>query len=384
MRALWIGLLPLLFVPNNFGFDGATQFGELELMDIVVIPLLPIILFLKPKEKFQNKGHYVILRNFILWAFIGLLVFVIKYNYRDFHILFISVSRLLKFSLYCYFSYLVYLRYSSGDFKWYFLMMVLIGLELSYSITILKFGMDQKDARDLYSADNVIGTTLALLLSYITSILIIGDHRLPKLVVRFTYFSYPILLLGHFLSDGRGAMIAYIVSMIYLSFKMSNSARTWIGLLAALFLVIYFYQTQEEFKYDVDRTFLTNTNESSRVQFDDGRRGSAFQKELPKFLLNPIFGTGFFHRGYKTTIIPVGSHNFLLQMLLETGVIGLALWVRFFRFLWKRKTYYKLETRILVLTSLLASFSGEYFYGSEALMVFLLLLVTLQKEKGYA
>ncbi len=44
--------------------------------------------------------------------------------------------------------------------------------------------------------------------------------------------------------------------------------------------------------------------------------------ESAKFPKSPIFGTGFYHRGEKSGLWLTGSHNFWIQMFLETGLVG--------------------------------------------------------------
>ena len=91
----------------------------------------------------------------------------------------------------------------------------------------------------------------------------------------------------------------------------------------------------------------------------------------------PVFGTGFFHRGFefsKSSLDEVGSHNFWLQMFLETGIVGGGLVLLIFWRMWRQAVFLERKGEklaIAVQSAFVAAFvggmSGEYFYGGIAL-----------------
>jgi hypothetical protein len=135
------------------------------------------------------------------------------------------------------------------------------------------------------------------------------------------------------------------------------------------------------FQYLVNETFFSDQSANNEAGFDDSGHASTAVHELPKFVDHPVLGTGLFHRGGSTGLWLTGPHNFLVAMLLETGVIGLMLmvWiiVRFWFAAGKPATrFFRLDTssRAVLITAFVASNAGEYFYGGTALLTFTCLL----------
>lgn len=92
----------------------------------------------------------------------------------------------------------------------------------------------------------------------------------------------------------------------------------------------------------------------------------------------PFFGVGFWSRGSYSNIPRYGSHNFFIQMLLETGIIGFSLFILLLIQLWKDSKYCFTHlknskgsvlgfqaTFISILTSCLTE---EYLYGGIVIL----------------
>jgi hypothetical protein len=109
---------------------------------------------------------------------------------------------------------------------------------------------------------------------------------------------------------------------------------------------------------------------------DDGARFSTWVHEAPKLVNAPILGTGFYHRGGTSGLWDSGSHNFFLQMFLETGIVGGILMVSVFALTWRQaglKTTslnkISVATRAALITASVGGMSGEYFYGGVSVLV---------------
>jgi len=109
---------------------------------------------------------------------------------------------------------------------------------------------------------------------------------------------------------------------------------------------------------------------------DDGARFSTWVHEAPKLINAPVLGTGFYHRGGTSGLWDSGSHNFFLQMFLETGIVGGILMMSVFALTWRQaglKTTspnkISVATRAALITAIVGGMSGEYFYGGVSVLV---------------
>jgi len=385
LKGWWIYLLPLLYFPNVIGFNGATPIGVLELMDVVIFPLLGILIFLKTSDKKNmDLKPYKLLRQFIIWLILGALIFPLKFDYPDSFPWLLTISKVAKFGLYIFFGYMVTLKYKSEYFNKYLLSLIVIGVFMAYSNVFLKYNMEEELARLLFSADNVLAVALAALLSFFTYLAVYGKgiKRSVKLAL---LCSIPLILLGLLLSDGRAAIGAYVISIGVMFLLKINSPKVWVGVILASGLIVVFYFTQADFRGNLDRTInpsdeYLRKNKMDGYGFDDGKRFSGISNEFPKYWENPIFGTGFFHRGYKTGLMAMGSHNYYLQMLLESGIVGFIFIMGFLKYLWtssfrKKGSPVAFAFFLSLISVYISSFTGEYLYASEALMMLILLMV---------
>jgi len=91
--------------------------------------------------------------------------------------------------------------------------------------------------------------------------------------------------------------------------------------------------SQPDFREQVDKTLFLPTEQYGYQgtrnvgTLDDGGRFQTWDHEARKLDNAPIFGTGMWHRGGSSGLWTTGSHNYWLQMFLETGVVGgCSLW----------------------------------------------------------
>jgi hypothetical protein len=387
LKGWWIYLLPLLYVPNVIGYEGVTTFGVLELMDLVIFPILAILFFVKSNDKTKiDLKPYKKLRAFILVCLLGLLIFPIKFNYPNYFPILLTASKIGKFGLYVFFGYVLFRKYRVEYFNKYLIALILIGVFLAYSSAFLKFEMDSIMAKLLFSGNNVTAVAMACLLSFLTPFALY-TKELRSFTKVLLWSSYPLLLLGLLLSEGRAAIGAYFLSLVYLGLVKIASPKVWFGIASAIVLIGIMYTTQDNFKNNIDRT-INPSDEYLRKHkmdehgFDDGKRLSGISNEFPKYWKNPIIGTGYYHRGYKTDLMGMGSHNFYLQMLLETGIIGFIIFISFLKLIWKKAKKHKtnvigLGVTMALVSLLISLLTGEYLYASEALMMLLLLIIPL-------
>jgi O-antigen ligase len=90
----------------------------------------------------------------------------------------------------------------------------------------------------------------------------------------------------------------------------------------------------------------------------------------------PLFGSGFFHRGGESGLWSSGSHNFFLQMFLETGLVGGGILIAIVICAWRQacqpfaaRNRVGLSTRAALITAIAGGMSGEYFYGGAGILI---------------
>jgi O-antigen ligase len=147
----------------------------------------------------------------------------------------------------------------------------------------------------------------------------------------------------------------------------------------------FVYTQNEDFSHHVDMTFNPElleqeTEFAQATGLDDGNRFKIFVNESSKLTSSPLFGSGLFHRGGRSRLYTTGSHNFFLQMFLETGIVGGAAMVLFFRRLWQLSKGTLIEgarnqlgTQAALIAAIAGGLTGEYFYGGPVLLMLIVL-----------
>jgi O-antigen ligase len=196
----------------------------------------------------------------------------------------------------------------------------------------------------------------------------------------------PVLLVGMFFTDGRGGWVAAVVGAAYVALRYGIRPL----LVAAAFVValtlVATYQTESAFRKQVDMTFdPTRLNYQSEFAtsagIDDGSRVEIWQHEAPRVIDAPLFGTGLYHRGGLSGLWTTGSHNYWLQMFLETGIVGGVLVLSVFWKMWQaagsrwpEAAGVGIGARGALLAAFLGGMSGEYFYGGKPLLALFLVV----------
>ena len=175
---------------------------------------------------------------------------------------------------------------------------------------------------------------------------------------------------------GRGGWLALVIGYLYfLGRRTARVKAVSVALLVVLTAVIG-YSTLPDFRSLVDSTFSPNFPEYSVSGIDDGARTFTWIHEASKLVNAPLLGTGFYHRGGASGLWDTGAHNFLIQMFLETGIIGGIFVVMIFVRMWYQAGSYVaiqqragIPTRAALIVAIIAGMSGEYFYGSASILV---------------
>ncbi|MDH5612560.1 MAG: O-antigen ligase family protein [Gammaproteobacteria bacterium] len=387
-KEIWLYILPLLFLPN-MGLAQETSFGLLQLNDFIIWPYIFTVYLsiskINNRVKLYNKELIYFLFLFLLWSIFSSLCATLFNDYSANELIF-SMLKLAKLSLYAVASLLTITAISRNNINQQFNWSLLASLTvMSASLLFDRFIFYQEsnsisDTIQFYT-DNILSATMAILFSYLLGLLFTGyGSRWWQLTAKICLL---LSIFGIALSNGRGGWIAILVSSIYIAYRLRM--KQVIGFLSVCIVaIVTAYSIFPQFEDLVDRTidpdplYLAEYH-SDLAGIETGGRWFYLKKEGIKVLDAPIFGTGFFHRGGETGLDPVGSHNFFVQMFLETGIIGGILAILVFFIMWKQAGRRmvvlnggEIPTKAAISSAFVVGLSGEYFYGGMVLFTMLL------------
>lgn len=387
MKSLWVFLLPVVFLPS-FGLGSQTALGLLDLSDYLIVPLVALMWWAgRRSPRRLAEGAWLPLLFFIGWSLVSTLLIRERYGYGSDHQILLGCSKLGKFALYAIAGLLASRALDdprdTRRFDW---SLLALGLVVAASLAwfagqgeVLRTGQ----VLEGYKTNNGISVLMAMLLCYLG-----GRWLTGRGTPRWRALAPPamgMMIVGFLVSQGRGGWVGGLAGAAYLLYRLRLRSRVVVGLMAAAIAVGASYMFLPAFRLAVDRTVNPDPNylrESVQVipGVDDGDRLYIWGLEAAKFMSSPILGTGFFHRGGASGLFSAGSHNFFLQIALETGAVGIAAIVVLFATMWRqagtaaaRAEGQELPVRAALIAAIIGGLSGEYFYGSTPLMGLMLI-----------
>lgn len=388
MPRLWLIFLPMLFLPE-FETPGVGQLGTAELVDYLVVPFVGLASLAGRRSGTAPwRRSLPMLLGFVAWAGLSTLTINLRYGYLDSGAIQFGLVKIGKFLAYGA-AGLLTMRALEFDpraralFPWSLLGCCLV---MSVSLVLLRFAepipVPIREQSFGYESTNLIGVALATLSASVLSLWIAGGGSSVWRVAMSV--SFTVLFVGLAFSNARGAWFAAIVSGVYVSLRLGMRPAFVIVASLGLGALFITYEGEEGFRQQVDVTLdpshLNRPSDfATSLGVDDGSRLQTWLNEAPKLIGAPVLGSGLYHRGGSTGLWTTGSHNFWLQMFLETGLVGGTLMLLWIRSLWRgiRSVEKRApDLAIPALGALIAAFvgglSGEYFYGGRALLALLL------------
>jgi O-antigen ligase len=385
MSKLWLFCFPLLFLPN-LGFSYQTPYGVLDASDCVIGPFV-LLLVIAPSADRRQKISQVnlLLLGFLVWASLSTLSIHARYDYPDVvPVLIGCFAKLAKLALYVTAGVLISTKLTSSRVRAQWLWSLLAAM------VVLSVGMLMgADGQSTHSMDSVAGyksynsvvVSIAILGSFIAGLWIDNAAnrrwRLAALLI-VGFAIYSVFLSTSENAHGRGGWVALIVGCGYIFWKKTRRTKAFAVILLLACVGSVAYGTLPNFKSLVDTTIsASDDRQTYRVSgVDEGARLTTLMHEAPKFINAPLLGTGFYHRGGTAGLWDTGSHNFFLQMFLETGAVGGVLVIMIFVLMWRqagsaiaRQTRIRVATRAALITAVIGGMSGEYFYGNVTVLV---------------
>ncbi len=196
------------------------------------------------------------------------------------------------------------------------------------------------------------------------------------------YYKLPLLVLftiGIIFTGSRGPFLALMLVLLiklFLYLKVQYSRRGYLPLVVTLLLVLIFALTFNGF---IDN-FITRGNEDILQENSLSTRIRLYKMAFSDFLANPILGKGLGTFSYNQFDY---SHNIVLELLGETGILGLILFILAvkpgitFNFSYRFADYF-------VFAVVSALFSGDLGKNSYIVPLCLLVLISRYlKEKDH-
>jgi hypothetical protein len=378
---IWLVLLPLLYLPN-LGFARRTPFGTLELSDLLIGPYILAVL-LAARQAGGRRYHAVLpwLIGLGAVAFVSTATIYIRFPVRSDYAVTFGLLKLAKLSLYGFAGLLTARALSLEAHRPRYDWALLLGASV---VALALITMPEETVRvssatlqSGYKATNAVSATLAMLIVFLVGRALLGaGTRFWRVGATLLL---PMITLGFLLSRGRGGWVAAAVGVIYLFYRAGLRRQVLAFLLIGLSTIGWAYAQYPSFQEEVDKTLMPNEAYLERYNagllgVDDGARLTTWSHELEKLPRAAVLGTGFFHRGGASALWTTGSHNFWLQMLLETGLVGFGLVTAIGAVMWRQARRAASVDRSLglplqaaLVTALVAGMSGEYFYGGMVL-----------------
>jgi hypothetical protein len=388
MKRAWLYIFPLVFLPT-FSLAWQTPLGLLEITDFVM-PVFFVALLFAQKSNFKQEidGVRWPAVVFFAWAALGAMTIPLRFSGQsDWFLVAFCLAKLAKFLEYGWTGLLISRSLVDPETrrKWHWSVLAALG--------VMAIGLVETPATtaetQAYSNFNGVSVTICIVMAYIICTWFDG-------ILSFTWqvtatvigvgTLVALMMSGSTERHGRGGWSGLFAGVVYLFIVRSRSYKSVVMVVSVVTIIVVGYFALPSFHSLVDMTLSgeelhqERTFETQYGAIDQGARVTEWTHEAPKIVAHPVLGTGFFNRE-KAGLWSNGSHNFYIQMFLETGVGGGLLVAMIIVRLWSacgrplvRLCRYSTPSRASIVCACVCGMSGEYFYGG--LPLFALLAIT--------
>lgn len=393
---IFLFLFPFVFAPD-IGISMATPYGFFDTSDFV-IPVLYFLLLpgiLRRSGKLLPKRLSSLYLFFIFWATASTMLIAFKYSSMAGvkHQIIYGLLKLGKFFEYSFFMYMLARSLNNKNRIMYFTISFAVGCAV-LSISSLNWAVTSLEP-DVYTTPKYYYIYRANVTSVAFGGMICfwAGHFLKKrwsISWNFLLAFLGLMMAAIFITHGRGGWIAMACGLFYIQVKMKpdlsflNWRKTAIIFLSVI-IFIFLFNHFASLRKSTLNVIMSGQSDgeiepgpSSKYGIYDANRISIFLLNIDKLSNSPIFGAGFFNRTSESRLAFSGSHNFFLQMALETGIVGMLTIIAILYTLWKasrlkennnKNNAYTFAFRASFIAFIVGCLSGEYLYGGPALLV---------------
>lgn len=219
--------------------------------------------------------------------------------------------------------------------------LLLAGLDAFLNDPRLSSALHGRKAGQLHRL-NYMSSVFAVMLPFVWAWLIRrvqeNEPLAMKLAIPFAALSFWVL----FACGGRAGWVAGVVAASVFVIRavslgdLSMKLRHWLGLVVAVMVAPLAYGLARGFEFLQARLEIQSTIENGVTAYSGGSgRLDIWQFALDNMLINPFTGIGL--NGFRNLPLPAYDiasnahpHNFVLQLALETGALGLVVTLAFF------------------------------------------------------
>jgi O-antigen ligase len=401
VKRLWLLLVPAFGMPDML-FSEQTAVGILKSTDWIILPYLLLLMLAGAGRigKDETRPLTSLLWFFCGWALLSTLTVPLRYAPVDFQVVQMGIVKVGKFALYAA-AGIGTIRAVLADpqvlprFQWAILLSLLLSGVSTYvtTTTLLDLPNSPAEAGFQFEAMNAVSVQISIVMAFV-----LGEWVANRGTAAWRSIGIgllPIPVFGFLVTGGRGGWVGLVVALAYVLLKVGMRPSFVVAGLVVVMVGTFAYSENDSFRLHVDITvkpelLAQETEFAQTTGFDDGNRFTIFVHESQQLLRSPVLGAGMFHRGGRSGLDSRGSHNFFLQMLLETGLVGGIAIIMLFRRMWlvagqgPTPGTVALGVRAALVAAIVGGSTGEYFYGGPVLFMLLAVMVPafLNEQQG--
>ena len=405
-----IALIPLSIIVGNLAIN----------LNIVLICILGLIAFGKKIFIIDDKKIKYLLYSFFFY----LVIITLINNISNFQSNDLYITHFLKSIFFLRFLLLFLvlnkvIETNNFNIKFFFISAAFFSFFLAFDVIIqVIFGKDllgyeyeMRRASGFFGDEYVAGGYLQRFIFFFFFLILLNIQEKKTIIFfLFTFFFIPLIITGN-----RMSAVIYLFSCV-LFFLLEKKYKEFLIIIAVSISIIFFliknpiidklnfqilnfYEDTKELIIKAPDLFIKNSYKNSRVEI--GRSGYLlhFNSGIQQWKQNKIFGQGL--KSFPLNCVYAENrtcnthpHNYLIEIMLDTGLIGLVLIYSIIIIIFKNyiKFYFSKiskKNKFLTLPFFLVLFfeffpfrsSGSFFTTSNAVIIFLFLAVLMNYRK---
>lgn len=368
------------FVPDIARAGSTGGLGKITLADKLLVPAFVILaLFVRRLPPTPMERYVRPLLAFVLFAVVSSVSVPLRFPTADPNVAVMGVLRMAKFSGYALLAFASLRCFASQEYRKTVFFGWGAGVVLISSVLLrqglsLDVGIGVKDG--IYIQGNPYSVALACVV--VSALSVLGSGRLSA---PHTWLIGAVTLagvIGMLFSQGRGGWLSLLIGAGFMVRKIR--VRYVVAAASVALLVVTAAANSPSVARNlrgliVEEQGYSSGGEDAETSLTDAGRIETWVHESAKLAEHPILGYGIFHRGGASPLWSTGSHNFFLQMFLESGLLGGGAFLWFIWNLWSATRTLQGQARIgsraVLLTMASGAMGGEYLYGDAPLYCFL-------------